>query len=195
MLVTRVARPAARPKAIGSVPAPGLGRFERRCRWSKVEAWYTENVDRAPPGPARSAHPLRHQHQSKRARAAGGCAFRRGPVQNQPPAVVEVLRNGARGCRLAAASAFVRPRHQGPLVRRVLWTDLPGMCFAFCDIAGGARAWDYSKYNPWGITGDAQTTSIRSGAWCCHRRVPGFPSRRCSSRATRIRRSRRLVLR
>jgi endoglucanase len=25
-----------------------------------------------------------------------------------------------------------------------------------CDIAGGARAWDYAKYNPWGIAGDAQ---------------------------------------
>jgi cellulase/cellobiase CelA1 len=43
-----------------------------------------------------------------------------------------------------------------PLVDAYLWTDLPGMSFASCDIAGGARAWDYSKYNPWGITGDAQ---------------------------------------
>jgi endoglucanase len=25
-----------------------------------------------------------------------------------------------------------------------------------CDIAGGARAWDYSAYNPWALTGDAQ---------------------------------------
>ena len=25
-----------------------------------------------------------------------------------------------------------------------------------CDIAGGARAWDYDRYNPWGIVGNAQ---------------------------------------
>ena len=30
------------------------------------------------------------------------------------------------------------------------------MSAASCDIAGGARAWDYSRYNPWGIVGDAQ---------------------------------------
>ena len=33
---------------------------------------------------------------------------------------------------------------------------MPGICNASCDIAGGARAWDYSRYNPWGIAGDAQ---------------------------------------
>jgi cellulase/cellobiase CelA1 len=43
-----------------------------------------------------------------------------------------------------------------PLVDAYLWTEVPGMSSASCDIAGGARAWDYEKYNPWGIMADAQ---------------------------------------
>lgn len=43
-----------------------------------------------------------------------------------------------------------------PLVDAFLWIDTPGAAVATCDIAGGARAWDYARYNPWGITGDAQ---------------------------------------
>jgi cellulase/cellobiase CelA1 len=43
-----------------------------------------------------------------------------------------------------------------PLVDAYLWTDPPGISEASCDIAGGARAWDYSRYNPWQLSGDAQ---------------------------------------
>ena len=49
----------------------------------------------------------------------------------------------------------------------------PGQSDGSCDIAGGARAWDYSQYNPWGLLGDAQNhfdplwgeVDPNAGAW------------------------------
>ena len=43
-----------------------------------------------------------------------------------------------------------------PLVDAYLWLKEPGDSDGSCDIAGGARAWDYGAYNPWGVSGDAQ---------------------------------------
>jgi endoglucanase len=37
-----------------------------------------------------------------------------------------------------------------------VWAKIPGESDGSCDIAGGARAWDYAAYNPWNLTGDAQ---------------------------------------
>ena len=125
--------------------------------WSKVEAWYTENVDRAPPGP--SPETLAHFVINTNRNGLGPLAAARyaGPPFNQPPAVVEVLRNGG-WCEPPGRGVGLRPTADTkvPLVDAYLWTELPGMSSASCDIAGGARAWDYSKYNPWGIAGDAQ---------------------------------------
>ncbi len=45
-----------------------------------------------------------------------------------------------------------------PLLDAYLWIKVPGESDGQCDIAGGARAWDYSAYDPWGVTGDAQNT-------------------------------------
>jgi endoglucanase len=36
-----------------------------------------------------------------------------------------------------------------PLVDAYLWVKTPGQSDGQCNIAGGARAWDYSQYNPW----------------------------------------------
>jgi endoglucanase len=33
---------------------------------------------------------------------------------------------------------------------------VPGESDGSCDIAGGARAWDFAQYNAWDVTGDAQ---------------------------------------
>jgi endoglucanase len=33
----------------------------------------------------------------------------------------------------------------------------PGESDGSCDITGGARAWDFTAYNPWGLAPDAQT--------------------------------------
>jgi endoglucanase len=54
-----------------------------------------------------------------------------------------------------------------------LWIKTPGQSDGSCDIAGGARAWDYSAYDPWNITGDAQNhfdplwgiTDPAAGVW------------------------------
>jgi endoglucanase len=43
-----------------------------------------------------------------------------------------------------------------PLLDAYLWAKIPGESDGSCDIAGGARTWDYTAYNPWGLTGDAQ---------------------------------------
>lgn len=45
-----------------------------------------------------------------------------------------------------------------PLADAYLWVKIPGESDGQCDSAGGARAWDYSAYNPWNVTGAAQTT-------------------------------------
>ena len=125
--------------------------------WSKVEAWYTENVDRAPQ--ELSPETLAHFVINTNRNGLGPLAAARyaGPPFNQPPAVVEVLRNGG-WCEPPGRGVGLRPTADTkvPLVDAYLWTELPGMSSASCDIAGGARAWDYAKYNPWGITGDAQ---------------------------------------
>jgi endoglucanase len=42
------------------------------------------------------------------------------------------------------------------LLDAYLWVKIPGESDGSCDIAGGARAWDYTQYNPWSLTGDAQ---------------------------------------
>jgi endoglucanase len=37
-----------------------------------------------------------------------------------------------------------------------LWIKNIGESDGACDIASGARAWDFTKYNPWGLTGEGQ---------------------------------------
>jgi endoglucanase len=42
------------------------------------------------------------------------------------------------------------------LLDAYLWVKIPGESDGSCDIAGGARGWDYTQYNPWSLTGAAQ---------------------------------------
>ena len=79
------------------------------------------------------------------------------PPYDQPPAVVAALQAGS-WCMPPERGLGQRPTTDTkvPLVDAFLWTDMPGTTVAACDIAGGARAWDYDRYNPWGIRGDAQ---------------------------------------
>ena len=125
--------------------------------WSKVEAWYGENVDRAPQGS--SPETLAHFVINTNRNGLGPLAAERyaGPPFNQPSTVVEVLRNGG-WCMPPGRGVGLRPTADTkvPLVDAFLWVEHPGTSSASCDIAGGARAWDYAKYNPWGIVGDAQ---------------------------------------
>jgi endoglucanase len=43
------------------------------------------------------------------------------------------------------------------LLDAFLWVKIPGASDGQCDSAGGARGWDYSQYNPWGISSSAQS--------------------------------------
>ncbi len=80
---------------------------------------------------------------------------------NQPADVVAALRNG-NWCNPPAASLGLKPKARPaaafPLLDAWLWVKTPGQSDGQCDIAGGARAWDYSAYNPWGWSAADQQT-------------------------------------
>jgi endoglucanase len=79
------------------------------------------------------------------------------PPYNQPAAVIAGIQLGA-WCSPPGAGIGLRPTLDTgvALVDAYLWVDFPGRSAASCDILGGARAWDYTRYNPWGIGGDAR---------------------------------------
>ncbi|MGH8891413.1 MAG: glycoside hydrolase family 6 protein [Acidothermaceae bacterium] len=69
---------------------------------------------------------------------------------NQPANVVSSLAGG-NWCNPPGAGLGLLPTtHTGvPLVDAYLWVKTPGQSDGQCNIAGGARAWDYTQYNPW----------------------------------------------
>lgn len=75
----------------------------------------------------------------------------------QSAETVSTLTAGA-WCNPPGAGAGRRPtaRTGNPLVDAFLWIKIPGESDGTCDIAGGARAWDFDAYDPWGLTGDAR---------------------------------------
>jgi endoglucanase len=78
---------------------------------------------------------------------------------DQSAAVIGTL-NAGNWCNPPGAGAGLRPSANTgvPLLDAYLWVKTPGESDGQCDIAGGARAWDYTAYDPWNITGDAQNT-------------------------------------
>jgi len=75
---------------------------------------------------------------------------------NQPASAIGSLKSGS-WCNPPGAGLGLRPSASTgvPLVDAYLWIKAPGQSDGSCDIAGGARGWDYSAYNPWGVSGDA----------------------------------------
>jgi endoglucanase len=63
-------------------------------------------------------------------------------------------------CNPPGAGLGVRPTANtgNALVDAFLWVKTPGQSDGQCDIAGGARAWDYSQYNPWNVSAANQST-------------------------------------
>lgn len=78
---------------------------------------------------------------------------------NQPSSVLDTLKNGG-WCNPPGAGVGPRPKATpGPaLVDAYLWVKIPGQSDGQCDSNGGARAWDYSLYNPWRLSSSAQGT-------------------------------------
>jgi endoglucanase len=74
------------------------------------------------------------------------------------PADVQGKLTGGNWCNPPGAGLGVRPTANTgvALLDAYLWVKIPGESDGSCDIAGGARAWDYAQYNPWSLTGDAQ---------------------------------------
>jgi endoglucanase len=79
------------------------------------------------------------------------------PPYDQPPSVIGALAVG-NWCNPPGAGVGLRPSADTGvlLLDAYLWIKVPGESDGSCDIAGGARAWDYSQYDPWALTGDAQ---------------------------------------
>ena len=76
---------------------------------------------------------------------------------NQSASVVSGLNTG-NWCNAFGAGAGMRPSANTgvALLDAYLWVKVPGESDGSCDIAGGARAWDFAAYNPWGRSGDAE---------------------------------------
>jgi endoglucanase len=71
---------------------------------------------------------------------------------NQPANVVSSL-NAGNWCNPPGRGLGPRPTSTTgvPLADAYLWVKIPGESDGSCDSAGGARAWDFSLYNPWGV--------------------------------------------
>ncbi len=76
---------------------------------------------------------------------------------DQPAGVISALKSGA-WCNPPGAGAGLRPTASTgiELVDAYLWIKTPGESDGACAINGGARGWDFTAYNPWNVTGDAQ---------------------------------------
>jgi endoglucanase len=159
--------------AYASFPAGGLGNVDRyracpspgypegargSADLSSAERWYASQLGAGAPvaaGVAVHAHFVidtgRNGHGP-----LDTAVYAAGPF-NQPPEVIGGLAGGSY-CNPPRAGLGLRPTADTrlPLVDAYLWIKVPGESDGSCDIAGGPRAWDYSSYNPWGITGDAQ---------------------------------------
>ena len=93
---------------------------------------------------------------------------------DQPASVIGAL-NGGAWCNPPGAGAGLRPTASTgvPLLDAYLWIKTPGQSDGACAINGGARAWDFTAYNPWNVTGDAQnafdplwgTVDPAAGVW------------------------------
>jgi endoglucanase len=78
---------------------------------------------------------------------------------NQSAGVIAGL-SGGDWCNPPGAGVGLRPTANTgvSLLDAYLWIKTPGESDGQCDIASGARAWDFTAYNPWNVTGDAQNT-------------------------------------
>jgi endoglucanase len=93
---------------------------------------------------------------------------------NQPPGVLAALASG-NWCNPRGAGLGRRPTANtgAALLDAYLWIKVPGESDGSCDIAGGARAWDFTAYNPWSIPAATQNnfdplwgmTDPAGGAW------------------------------
>lgn len=125
--------------------------------WAETAAWYKAHVDAVTESREMPALPHFVIDTSRNGRGPLLIERYGKPPYNQPPAVLAGLGNGA-WCNPPELGVGHRPTTDTsvPLVDAYVWIKTVGESDGSCDIAGGVRAWDYSKYNPWGLVGDGQ---------------------------------------
>jgi endoglucanase len=78
---------------------------------------------------------------------------------DQSTTVIAALTSGD-WCNPPGAGLGLRPTANSgvALLDAYLWVKTPGESDGSCAINGGARAWDFTAYNPWNVSGAAQST-------------------------------------
>jgi len=123
------------------------------AEWDAVEVWYDKNV----PGPGSDGLVHFVIDTSRNGRGPLEVARYAEPPYNQPEGVIRGLSTGA-WCTPPGTGLGLRPTTETgvPLLDAYLWIKTVGESDGSCDISGGTRAWDYDRYNPWGIAGESQ---------------------------------------
>ena len=122
--------------------------------WSLTDAWYADNVENQTwvpyPGDAGLSHFVIDTSRNGTGPLDAG-RYAASPY-NQSADVVAAL-NAGNWCNPPGAGLGLAPKttpdQSMPLLDAYLWIKTPGQSDGSCDIAGGARAWDYSQYDPW----------------------------------------------
>jgi endoglucanase len=152
-----------------SVPDTGnLVNADDPTTWTYTDQWYDQNMGTAVP----TTHFLVDTSRNGRG-PLDVSPFGAAPY-DQPAGVLGGLTSG-NWCNPFGAGLGLRPTANTgvSLLDAYLWVKIPGESDGSCDIAGGARAWDYTQYDPWGVTGDAQNhfdplwgmVDPNAGAW------------------------------
>jgi endoglucanase len=157
---TRLAKEKNTPEAFRACPSPPWW-FESTDEnaWAeKTEKWYSDNVDHSadpPGGPTALAHFV--VDTSRNGQPLFNPYRYASFPYNQPAQVVDNLFGGA-FCNPPGAGVGLRPTADTgvPLADAYVWIKTAGQSDGSCDIARGIRDWDFTAYNPWGLTGDTQ---------------------------------------
>jgi len=152
---TQVAKDAGKPAAFRRCANQPTGADAVvEGAWANTEAWYVKNA----PGnsdPGALAHFVIDT--SRNGRGPLDAAHYANAPFAQPDPVIRGLGAGS-WCNPPGVGLGPRPTVDTgvALLDAYLWIKTVGESDGSCDITGGARAWDYDKYNPWGIAGDSQ---------------------------------------
>ena len=123
--------------------------------WVYTNEWYQENMGTAVPTTHFVIDTSRNGQGPFYANAYAN------PPYNQPASVITTLNNGS-WCNPPARGLGVPPTSSTgiALLDAYLWVKTPGQSDGTCDSAGGARAWDYTAYDPngWPTTAAQQAT-------------------------------------
>jgi endoglucanase len=152
---TYVAKDAGTPAAFRRCANQPMGEsVSDEGAWAHTEEWYAKNAPEHA-APTTLAHFVIDTGRNG-AGPLDAAHFADAPFA-QPESVLRGLAAGS-WCNPPGVGLGARPTTDTgvALLDAYLWIKTVGESDGSCDIAGGARAWDYSRYNPWGIAGDSQ---------------------------------------